>query len=345
MKKQKQKQKQAMQPPTKPTVIFDEQCYEKIMHWVNQSAVEVSGLGKCKYDKEQRKWLVSSVYLLDQENTATDTDLDPVAIAKLQFTAKDDDGHLNFWWHSHVNMGVFWSGTDLDTIYQFGEKGFCLATVFNKKKEMRSAYYQGATDFLGEVFIDEMHNEVLTSDAYAAEREAWSNEFKTKCKTKKYKQPKMPVIKRDANFYQTHNWTGNGWVLDKGKPRTPKNSTSSGNLLTTTGQKTGQSGTEKSQTEEPYIDGQINSVRRNMRYCTTTKAWVTYEDYIEEKGWNSYGSNMLDHSGMRLGYISAYEQDNGALPDLDEEVDDYFMEVNAMNPLDFYIDKEDLHYD
>lgn len=40
---------------------------------------------------------------------------------------------------SHVNMNVFWSSTDTETITSIGKNGLCAATVFNKKEEMRSA--------------------------------------------------------------------------------------------------------------------------------------------------------------------------------------------------------------
>lgn len=65
--------------------------------------------------------------------------MDAASIAKAMYETRDDEGMFNFWWHSHVNMGVFWSGTDMDTIRQIGSQGFVVATVFNKKNEMLDA--------------------------------------------------------------------------------------------------------------------------------------------------------------------------------------------------------------
>jgi hypothetical protein len=41
-------------------------------------------------------------------------------------------------------MGVFWSGTDVGTIKQLGMGGWFTATVFNKRKEMKSAFVQSS---------------------------------------------------------------------------------------------------------------------------------------------------------------------------------------------------------
>ena len=67
-------------------------------------------------------------------------------------------------------MSVFWSGTDMDTIKKLGEGGWFLSTVFNKKHEMRSAYYAVngvyySSPFEGEEgwhprFLDELKTEV-----------------------------------------------------------------------------------------------------------------------------------------------------------------------------------------
>lgn len=164
-------------------VVIAPEVYQKVMYWVNKSRIEISGFGKVEFNGTQL--LVTQAYLLDQENTAASTDINADAMAKLMFESKDDAGHLNWWWHSHVNMDVFWSGTDRSTIRQVGEQGWCLATVFNKKNEMRSAYYQKGDGFLPEVFIDELETDsraIVASDAVTA----WEEEFKKKCKAKQF---------------------------------------------------------------------------------------------------------------------------------------------------------------
>jgi len=125
-------------------IVIPRIIYEKVMFWVNKADKEVSGYGTGKIVNGQ--FWVTTVHLLDQKNTATTTEI--CAASKGDLEAKVyQGGHkegLKWWWHSHVNMGVFWSQTDMDTIYSEGERGWITATVFNKKYEMLSAIYQGA---------------------------------------------------------------------------------------------------------------------------------------------------------------------------------------------------------
>lgn len=142
----------------KPRVYIDRKVYNKIMHFVDKSDVEVSGMGKVV--KGKGYFRVIDAVILPQSNGPTTTDITPEGMAKAEFLLKDQKGELNFWWHSHVNMGVFWSGTDTDTIQEIGRHGYLLATVFNKKREMRSAVHfenPFTDEALGtSVFLDEL---------------------------------------------------------------------------------------------------------------------------------------------------------------------------------------------
>ncbi len=113
--------------------------YDKVMHWVNKTDIEVSGFGTVKYDSSTDSFNIINAYLLKQEGGAAHTDIDAVALGKLAYDTRNDDGDLRWWWHSHVNMPVFWSSTDTDTIKDLGKHGWAVATVFNKKNEYKSA--------------------------------------------------------------------------------------------------------------------------------------------------------------------------------------------------------------
>lgn len=169
-------------------VELPRELYRKIMFWVDISPIEISGLGKCIF--EDGRWKILSVHLLDQENTASTTDLDSEAVGKLDMALIREPGHLNFWWHSHVDMQAFWSGTDLDTIKELGDAGFCLATVFNKREETQTAYYQGATDFLPSIFKEEVTLNIVDTPFSVAEVEVMTTAYKEKCRTKKWAAPK-----------------------------------------------------------------------------------------------------------------------------------------------------------
>jgi hypothetical protein len=123
-------------------IEIDPLILQKVMHWVDKSNFEVSGLGNIVFDQESNTLKVVSAILLPQKNTGTTTDIEPAAVNKAMFLLRNEPGQLRWWWHSHVNMGVFWSGTDVDTIKKLGGGGWFAATVFNKRREMKSAFCQ-----------------------------------------------------------------------------------------------------------------------------------------------------------------------------------------------------------
>lgn len=121
----------------KPKVVISRMALEKIRYFVNKDDKECSGMGMTRVDGDTI--YVDDVMMLKQKNGAVHTDIDPDAVNALAFKMKDSPGELNFWWHSHVNMSVFWSGQDKDTIKQLAQHGMCVAAVFNKKHEIRTA--------------------------------------------------------------------------------------------------------------------------------------------------------------------------------------------------------------
>lgn len=127
----------------------------KIWYYVDKCPKEISGLGKV-IRLDDGTFHVTKVYLLQQECTAVETELDDKAISQLLFESKDDPGELLFWWHSHVNMNVFWSGTDMNTIHQLGKSGLIISTVYNKKREHRTSLYVASNGYNPQVFIDDL---------------------------------------------------------------------------------------------------------------------------------------------------------------------------------------------
>jgi hypothetical protein len=125
-------------------IEIDEKVFEKIMYWIDKADFEVSGLGKIVVDREKNIIRVVDAVLIKQEGSSAATELDAASVGKAMFLLKDSPGDLRWWWHSHVNMGVFWSGTDQGTIKQLGSNGWFTATVFNKKREFLSAFVQSS---------------------------------------------------------------------------------------------------------------------------------------------------------------------------------------------------------
>ena len=117
---------------------IENEVYQKVMHWVNKADFEVSGFGVIEI--EDGVPVVKDAILLDQVGSSAETEIDPNDINKAEYMLRDHPGEMRWWWHSHVNMAVFWSGTDQATIAQLGSQGWFFHTVFNKKNEYRTAF-------------------------------------------------------------------------------------------------------------------------------------------------------------------------------------------------------------
>lgn len=176
-------------------IYLNEKVHKKVMHWINKTHHEVSGFGLTEIVKvnEEPCCFVREVFLLEQEVGGAHTDIDAKSLGKLMHHVLKDENlrkfQLNWWWHSHVNMNVFWSGTDRETIESIGKNGLCVASVFNKKNEVRSAVcYKANHELLGEslVFNDDLETKVLL--ASQQELSAWDKEFDECVKSKTYQQ-------------------------------------------------------------------------------------------------------------------------------------------------------------
>lgn len=134
------------QSVTKPQVATDfkltipKDVHQKIMYWINKSNFEVSGFGSLDYDEKENEFRVRDVILLTQEVGPGSAEICPIALNRAMFQQKDEPNALKWHWHSHVNMEVFWSSDDHEVIRSLGQPGWIVASVFNKKEEIRSAF-------------------------------------------------------------------------------------------------------------------------------------------------------------------------------------------------------------
>ena len=133
------------------------EAYDKIMYYVNKSNFEVSGFGNVVVIDGIPT--VDEIFLVKQENHAAETEMDAEAIGKALYDhhMSGMEGELKFWWHSHVNMPVFWSGTDMTAINQLTEDGWFIHGVFNKKYEYRCAY---SNNDPVPMFVDDLEMEI-----------------------------------------------------------------------------------------------------------------------------------------------------------------------------------------
>lgn len=120
-------------------IKMQKETHDKIMYWIDKADFEVSGFGNVIWDQEKREFLITDAILLKQEGGAAHTDIDPLSLSKAQYELRNAEGDLRFWWHSHVNMAAFMSSTDKNTIQEISQQGWCVALVFNKRREFESA--------------------------------------------------------------------------------------------------------------------------------------------------------------------------------------------------------------
>lgn len=130
----------AAEPDHEFKLRIPELKYQQIMHWVNKCTNEVSGFGSLDWCEEKREFTVREVHLCKQQVTSAETEMDADAIGKLMYLQRDEPNALKWHWHSHGTMGVFWSGTDRDLIKQLSKEGWLLASVFNQKEEVLTAF-------------------------------------------------------------------------------------------------------------------------------------------------------------------------------------------------------------
>lgn len=110
---------------------------QKLKTYVHAVSGEIGGLGKVSV--EGQNFRVEEIYLLEQTVSGSETDLNEASIAKLvdELIDQDKSPVLNFWWHSHGNMGAFWSKTDTDTMESW-PGSWLVSLVINQKSEMKA---------------------------------------------------------------------------------------------------------------------------------------------------------------------------------------------------------------
>lgn len=163
----------------KLSLKIPQSIFEEIMYYVDESTGEVSGFGTLSY--KDGLFQVEKVVLCEQKNRATETEMDAADIAKAMYLLKDEPHEMKWWWHSHVNMGVFWSGTDKTAMKELAEHGWFLSTVFNKKREMKTCLTFNQGQF-GLFDMDDLETDVVHPSASKEVVEAWKANLKAKAK-------------------------------------------------------------------------------------------------------------------------------------------------------------------
>lgn len=140
-----------------PSIVFKGHNYQKCMSLVRKCPQEVCMYGYGRYSEDGLTCYVEEIYVPKQKVTPTHTkpvdgDVQDYLNAKKLWPELE----LVCWIHSHVNMDVFFSGTDERTWAEFLvnvidpnglAKSTAAAVVFNKREQIYSRYRVKGFDF------------------------------------------------------------------------------------------------------------------------------------------------------------------------------------------------------
>ncbi len=122
-------------------VKIEQAAWDKIMTFTDLCPNEISGLGKITVIDGYL--VVTDVAIFEQEVSGAHSNIEPRALAKFQherIKAGESMKEWCFWWHSHANLTVFFSGTDTGTIESSTEFPYLVSLVVNKKHEYKARY-------------------------------------------------------------------------------------------------------------------------------------------------------------------------------------------------------------
>jgi hypothetical protein len=105
----------------RPALRASRRAWEKLWLYIRLAEGEVGGLGSVVEDGDD--FLMTDCFLIDQQATDVDTELEPEAASRFlidYLNQGGDPSELRLWWHSHARESVFWSMDDERTIETFG---------------------------------------------------------------------------------------------------------------------------------------------------------------------------------------------------------------------------------
>lgn len=121
-------------------IYIEKKDWDKIMYYAKYAAdkyrTEISGMLLAKVDKDGDIALFNPT-ILKQTVSGTQTVLKKEELAKFYVDCYKKEGKdIHFvWWHSHANMDVYFSATDVNTFEEYAETDWSLFLVVNAKGE------------------------------------------------------------------------------------------------------------------------------------------------------------------------------------------------------------------
>lgn len=118
-----------------PKVYITPKAKRKMELYIQKCATEIMGFGEV--EQKGSDFLIKDVFILNQDATSASTNFNDETLEEFLvglIEAKKSPKDIKLWWHSHVNMGCFWSGDDKATARGF-QNGWMISIVGNKRGE------------------------------------------------------------------------------------------------------------------------------------------------------------------------------------------------------------------
>ena len=194
-------------PPKR--LYFSRNVWEKMWSLTAACDIEISGLGIMAADDPN---FVEELYILPQVCTGVRTSITPDAVTELTMNLRAmgiAPSRMRFWWHSHVNMGTTFSGTDDDNIRRYGSDFlWSVCTNKNDAKRVRAGLLPLELNIRCDTFdpgdatsvyspLRTTHTNCVWGLDYPQEEfdEEWAKEVVAKCVTK------QPVAQTTTTYY------------------------------------------------------------------------------------------------------------------------------------------------
>ena len=133
------------------SVRITQEAYLKMKYFIEECKTEISGFGKVRqFEEESSDSLIDRVHsqvfqiydveILPQDVSGVHASIDEETLAKFiteKLSKGEDLEQYRCWWHSHVEMAAFFSGTDTKTIDESTEFKYLISIVGNKRHEFK----------------------------------------------------------------------------------------------------------------------------------------------------------------------------------------------------------------
>lgn len=122
-----------------PQVVIDLESWQRIHEFTRQCNVEINGFGLVDYDPTTNVIKVSDVFITRQTGSMIGVDVDDRDLHRHLYALQEEGipiNRVNFQWHSHINMDVYFSDRDKANIKRWAGD-FLVSLVVNKRGEWR----------------------------------------------------------------------------------------------------------------------------------------------------------------------------------------------------------------